>query len=472
MEPPLACSGTDAESDDVEASVGAECALTVESHEQRRDTIQESSLRGERLAAAYWTPIASLRKWRKNPRKNDRAVPQVARSIRKYGFVSPVVVWQSHDRIVAGHTRVLAMESILASEPGFVPRDAPGIGLVPVRFHEFTDEAEANAYALADNRLNETAEWDQALLAEVMKELHTADEALLAETGFSDRELKDLLDDSASGSGGAGGEGADQVDRAHELQKKWRTESGQLWLIPSNRTEGKAHRLLCGDSTRNDVVGRVMEGARATWCWTDPPWNVAYGASDHPTWKSREILNDNLGDKFPAFCQAFIEQIKASVLPGAMLYMAMSAQEWPVIDGALRAAGFHWSSTIIWKKDRLVLSRKDYHTQFEPIWYGWEGSAPRLRPLEDRTQSDVWEIDRPSRSDEHPTMKPIELVARALTNSTRPGDLGFEPFSGSGTTLLAAEQTGRLCHAMELDRKYVAVALERLALTGLRPRLG
>ena len=161
---------------------------------------------------------------------------------------------------------------------------------------------------------------------------------------------------------------------------------------------------------------------------------------------------------------------KVVVEPGAMLYMAMSTQEWPVVDGIVRASGFHWSSTIIWKKNALVLQRKDYHTQFEAVWYGWESSASRLCPLEDRTQSDVWEIDRPARSDEHPTMKPLELVARALRNSSHPGDLGFEPFSGSGTTLAAAESLGRLCYAMELDPKYVAAALERLALMGLEPR--
>jgi len=427
------------------------------------------STSGAPMPAAYWTPIESLHKWLKNPRKNERAVPKVARSIRKYGFVAPVVVWQSRSRLVAGHTRVRALESILTEESGFIPRDAPGVGLVPVRFHEFTDEAEANAYAVADNKLNEAAEWDDDLLAEVMKDLRAADETLLSEMGFSDAELRALLGDD--GAPGAEDDAGSQVDKAAELQEKWRTAAGQLWEIPSQTVSGKAHRILCGDSTNAEHIKRLMGGARAAWCWTDPPWNVAYGASDHPTWKSREILNDNLGDKFPAFCRAFVDQIKASVVPGAMLYMAMSAQEWPVIDEALRRAGFHWSSTIIWKKDRLVLSRKDYHTQFEPIWYGWEGSVPRLCPLEDRTQSDVWDIDRPSRSEVHPTEKPLQLVTRALSNSSRPGDLGFEPFSGSGTTLAASEQTGRLCYAVELDPKYVAAGLERLALVGLSPRL-
>jgi hypothetical protein len=158
-----------------------------------------------RLAAAYWTPIAELAKWRKNPRRNEAAVPRVARSIRKYGFVAPVVVWQSRGQLVAGHTRVLAMESILATEPTFVPRDSPGLGLVPVRFYEFTDDAEAAAYAIADNKLNEAAEWDDALLAEVLAEIGATDQALLAETGFDEDELRRILDDDAAGAGGGGG---------------------------------------------------------------------------------------------------------------------------------------------------------------------------------------------------------------------------------------------------------------------------
>jgi DNA modification methylase len=231
------------------------------------------------------------------------------------------------------------------------------------------------------------------------------------------------------------------------------------------------YKILCGDSTSVEDVGRLMDGERAKWWWSDPPWNVAYGSSDHPTYRSRTIQNDNLGDEFPGFCRAFIAQAKSVLHPGAMVYLVMSAQEWPVIDAALREGGFHWSSTLIWKKDRLVLSRKDYHTQFEPLWYGWEDSAPRLCPLEDRTQSDVWEIDRPSRSEEHPTMKPVELVARSLQNSSRPNDLGYEPFSGSGSTFVAAEQTGRRCYGMEIEPKYVGVTLQRLADMGLIPGL-
>jgi DNA modification methylase len=185
----------------------------------------------------------------------------------------------------------------------------------------------------------------------------------------------------------------------------------------------------------------------------------------------RGIENDNLGAEFPAFASQFCTIIAQSLIPGAPIYMAMSAQEWPTIDSALRVAGFHWSSTIIWVKDHAVLSRKDYHTRYEPLWYGWRDGAPRLVPLGDRTQNDVWEIDRPTRSEEHPTMKPVELVARALTNSSHVGDLVFEPFLGSGTTAVAAEQTGRVCAGIELVPKYTAVTLERLALMGAVPRL-
>jgi DNA modification methylase len=145
---------------------------------------------------------------------------------------------------------------------------------------------------------------------------------------------------------------------------------------------------------------------------------------------------------------------------GCMTYVVMSAQEWGSLMNVMREAGYHWSSTIIWKKDSLVLSRKDYHTQYEPIWYGWlEGT--RLCPLKDRKQSDVWEIPRPKVSEEHPTMKPVSLVAKAMLNSSHIGDLTLDLFGGSGTTMIAAQQTGRVCFMMELDSKYCDVIVKR-----------
>jgi DNA modification methylase len=147
--------------------------------------------------------------------------------------------------------------------------------------------------------------------------------------------------------------------------------------------------------------------------------------------------------------------------PGAMTYVVMSAQEWGSVMTAMKEAGYHWSSTVIWAKDRLVLSRKDYHTQYEPIWYGWLDGEKRLCPLQDRNQSDLWQFERPSKSAEHPTMKPIALAAKAVSNSSRTGDAVLDFFGGSGTTLLACEQRGRVNYSMELDPKYCDVIVTR-----------
>jgi DNA modification methylase len=165
-------------------------------------------------------------------------------------------------------------------------------------------------------------------------------------------------------------------------------------------------------------------------------------------------------EQFGAFLLAAFKCMAAVSEAGCMTYVVMSAQEWGNIMPAMRGSGYHWSSTIIWAKDSLVLSRKDYHTQYEPIWYGWlEGT--RLCPLKDRKQSDLWDIPRPKVSIEHPTMKPVALVAKAMLNSSRTGDTALDLFGGSGTTLIAAEQTGRVCFMMELDAKYCDVIVKR-----------
>lgn len=168
--------------------------------------------------------------------------------------------------------------------------------------------------------------------------------------------------------------------------------------------------------------------------------------------------------EFKDFMLSAFSSMSDASKDGAMTYVVMSAQEWGNMMLTLAQNGYHWSSTIVWNKDSLVLSRKDYHTKYEPIWYGWkEGS--RLCPLEDRKQSDVWDIPRPKKSEEHPTMKPVELVARAITNSSKPGNTVLDLFGGSGTTLIAAEQEGRKAALMELDPKYVDVIVRRYAQT-------
>jgi DNA modification methylase len=287
----------------------------------------------------------------------------------------------------------------------------------------------------------------------LVKEL--SDAQALEGTGFDAEALEKLLGEAA---GTNGNTDPDEVPEERPTDIKL----GDMFRLGD-------HLLMCGDSTRAEDVDRLMGGALADICWTDPPWNIAYDGevSRGRKSKNRAIANDNLGSAFPAFCAAFAAQVARALKPGGLLYLAMSAQEWGTVHATLVSDGFHWSSTLVWAKDVFNVGRKDYHAQYEPIWYGWKDGAPRLHPLEDRSQSDVWNIPRPKRSDEHPTMKPVELVARALTNSSKPGALCFEPFSGSGTTLLACEKMGRACRAIELEPKYVQVAIDRWeAFTG------
>lgn len=333
---------------------------------------------------------------------------------------------------------------------------------------------EARRLAYLDNRVAEIdLDWNAEQLANDM-----AAGLELNALGFLDVELQQLLQEL---DGSKLVDPGPEMDRAAELQEKWKTAPGQLWILGE-------HRLLCGDCTVDVDVARLLKGALAHICWTDPPYNVNLGGADHPSWKKRTIENDNLGDDFPDFVRAFCQAIWNACVPGAVLYMTMGAKEWPTVDMLLREKGFHWSSTIVWVKNSHVLVRKDYQTQYEPmwqgakgdleedaydaVWYGWKGDAARNRKVISRKQSDVWVIDRPQKSIEHPTIKPLELVERSLNNSSLPNDIVFDPFSGSGTTIVACERLGRKCRASEKRPDYVAVALERWSvMTGRQPVL-
>lgn len=322
---------------------------------------------------------------------------------------------------------------------------------------------EARRLAYLDNRVAEIdLAWDVNIIAQ-----DAASGLDFDALGFLDKELQKILVQADDIIQPEENEPAELIDKAESLVEKWKVEEGQIWKLGQ-------HRLIIGDCTDAMVTDALMQGEKAQICWTDPPWNVAYGEDieedNAQGYKKRTMKNDNLGELFPAFIQAAVKNIWSACQPGALMYMAMSAQEWPVIDKALRDQGFHWSSTIVWAKDQLVLSRKDYHTQFEPLWYGWRDDAARLREVMDRKQSDVWFIDRPKRSEDHPTMKPPPLVERSLVNSSLPGDIVLDPFVGSGTTLIVCEQLNRKCRTVELDPIYAAVTIERWAqLTGMSP---
>lgn len=392
-------------------------------------------------------PIESLHEDPANARvKHD--VPGIKASLQAYGQRKPIVVNRlQNNKIEAGNGTYRAAKEL-------------GWSHIAVVFVE-DDPATAAGFGIADNRLGDLSEWDVDVLREITQ---TTGDLF---TGFAPADLDDLVGVStatAAPQATVADPGGDP-DKAEELQAKWQVQPGQVYQL------GK-HRLMCGDSTQRGDVERLMAGELAKLIWSDPPWNVNYGGSEHPNYGTRTINNDNLGEKFAHFVNLFVTQMRSACHHGAPIYIVMGAQEWAAIDQALTRIGFHWSSTIIWVKDQLVMSRKDYHTQYEPIWYGWDNRAPRLQKVPDRKQSDIWMIDRPRKSEEHPTMKPVELVERSLLNSSKPGDIVLDLFSGSGTTLAACERTSRVCYAMDNDPKYVAVGLERWTqMTGQQPVL-
>src|SRR5699024_9285018 len=214
-----------------------------------------------------------------------------------------------------------------------------------------------------------------------------------------------------------------------------------------------------------DDVATLMNEEKADMVFTDPPWNVNYGAVKEGNamgYKPRTIMNDFMGEEdFKEFMDGAFASMNFASKEGCMTYVEMSAQERGNMMLTLAGNDYHWSSTIIWNKNSLVLSRKDYHTKYEPIWYGWKNGDSRLHPTSDRKQSDVWDIDRPKVSELHPTMKPIELIVRAIGNSSKKNDSVLDLFGGSGSTIIACEQTGRECYTMELDPKYVDVIIKR-----------
>ncbi len=386
-------------------------------------------------AAAVWLPLDALRPWEKNPRKNDgKPTEKVMASVRRWGFVAPIVIWTSANRMVAGHTRLKALRALVAADPSFTPKGAPGPGLARVVFHEFESEVEANLYALADNKLGELAAWDDDAVEGILEGVD--DDGIIA-AGFEDDYIED---DEEPGD-----------DVIPEPPKNPITKPGDIVL------QG-AHRLLCGDSTKVEDVARLMGGEKADLLWTDPPYNVAYVGK---TKDALTIDNDSMGDEqFRAFLEAAYQAADSAMRPGAAFYIAHADSEGYNFRGAVRSVKWKLAQCLIWVKDVFVMGRQDYHWRHEPILYGWKLGAGH-HMLGDRTQDTVWECPRPKQSKEHPTMKPVELVERAITNSTNPGDKVLDLFGGSGTTLIAAESTKRTAFLVELDPGYCDVIVAR-----------
>ncbi len=379
-------------------------------------------------AAAIWVPIGELSQWESNPRKNDAAVDKVADSIKRFGFGAPLLA-RPNGELIAGHTRLKAALKL-------------GLDRVPVRYLDL-DPADARLLALADNKLAEFAEWDEALLAEILRELDPAEAAI---AGFDAKEIADLLAGIASPEEFHG-----DPDDAPELPAEPGARTGELWIL------GR-HRLLCGDSTNPDDVARAMGGEVADMVFTDPPYNVDYVGK---TKDALRIQNDSMDDAaFHAFLLAAYRNLLAHTLVGGAIYVCHSDSAGLIFRQALVDAGWLHKQCIIWVKQSIVMGRQDYHWQHEPILYGWAPGGPH-QWHGDRKQSTVWNVDRPSRSEEHPTMKPVELVERAMANSAPRAGKVLDTFGGSGSTLIACEKTGRSAFLLEIDPRYCQVIIDR-----------
>jgi len=361
-------------------------------------------------------------------------VAQVAASIREFGWTNPILVG-GDNVIIAGHARLVAARKL-------------GVSEVPVIVLDHLTPTQRRALILADNKLALNAGWDEEMLRVELESLKE-DNFDLDVVGFTNEELDVLLADPEQTN-----EGLSDEDAVPDAQETAVTVNGDVWLLGE-------HRLLCGDSTVVADVEKVMAGGLADMAFLDPPYNVNYGATmkDALRGKShRKIANDNLGDGFEQFLHDACVNLLA-VTKGA-IYICMSSSELHTLYRAFTEAGGHWSTFVIWAKNVFTMGRSDYQRQYEPILYGWKQGTDHFW-CGARDQGDVWFVKKPVKNDLHPTMKPVELVERALRNSSKSRDTVFDPFGGSGTTLIACEKAGRQARLIELDPKYVDVIIRR-----------
>ena len=380
----------------------------------------------------HW-PVGKLIPYGRNPRKNDHVIEQMAGAIQEFGFRIPIIA-KSTGEVVDGHLRLKAALHL-------------GLETVPVVLADDLTPMQIKAFRIMANRSATWADWDEDLLRLELEELQL-DDFDLSLTGFDDDEIAELLAGEETTT-----EGNTDEDAAPEVPVTPVSKSGDVWIMGQ-------HRLLCGDSTDAASYDTLLGNERVAMIFQDPPYNVDYAntAKDKLRGTNRPILNDNLGDGFQDFLLAAFKPALARC--NGAVYVAMSSSELDTLQSAFRFAGGKWSTFIIWAKNTFTLGRSDYQRQYEPILYGWPEGTTR-HWCGDRDQGDVWHFNKPRVNDLHPTMKPVELVERAIRNSSRPGDVVLDPFGGSGTTLIAAEKSGRQARLIELDPKYVDVIVRR-----------
>lgn len=378
----------------------------------------------------------SLIPYARNAKKHDAAqVSSIAASVKEFGFNNPVLI-DKDSGIIAGHGRVLAAQKL-------------GLKQVPcIRLGHLT-ENQKRAYILADNRLSETGGgWDREMLKIELDDIDWGDLMDFNLDDLGDFDWPEVEDGGAEGDADA----EPQVDRADELNEKWKVKAGDLWLIGE-------HRLLCGDSTKAEDVARLLGDRKPVLMVTDPPYGVEYD----PAWRAEAGVNKNTGKMGKVANDDRADWREAwALFPGDAAYVYHAGVMSSTVQASLEICGFKIRAQIIWAKDRMALSRGDYHWQHEPCWYAVRDGKPGHRN-DDRKQTTLWDI--PARDDSghgHGTQKPIECMARPIRNHDAPEV--YDPFLGSGSTMVAAQNLGRKCYGLEISPGYCAVILERMII--------
>lgn len=358
---------------------------------------------------------------------NAQQITKLRSSLREFGFINPVIIDREYN-VIAGHGRILAAKE-------------EGIEEVPCVFVDYLTPAQKKAYILADNRMAMDAGWDEELLRVEIEALQ-AESFDVGLTGFDEKDIAELF-------AGEDGDAQDNdFDVDEELQKPPVSKSGDVWLLGN-------HRLICGDSTKEETYAVLMDGKKANLVVTDPPYNVNYEGS------AGKIQNDNMeNDKFYQFLFDAFQNMEKAMADDASIYVFHADTEGLNFRKAFSDAGFYLSGACIWKKQSLVLGRSPYQWQHEPCLYGWKKKG-RHQWYSDRKQTTIWEFDKPKKNGDHPTMKPIPLIAYPIKNSSMSNCIILDSFGGSGSTLIACEQLSRICHTIELDEKYCDVIVKR-----------
>lgn len=380
-------------------------------------------------------PLKELKPAAYNPRKKlkkgDKEYEKIKQSLLKFGYVDPIIVNEDLT-VIGGHQRLTVLKDL----------DYETAKCVIVKLSK-EDEKALN---IALNKI--TGQWDDALLADLLLDLQESDFNLDL-TGFEPPEIDNILsnihDKELS---------EDEFDVEEELKKSTVSRRGDIWQL------GK-HRVICGDSTKSETYDQLLGDKKANLVVTDPPYNVDVEET------AGKILNDNMSDgDFYQFLLSMFTQVENHMETDASIYVFHADTEGLNFRKAFKDAGFYLSGCCIWKKNSLVLGRSPYQWQHEPCLYGWKKKG-KHQWFSDRKQTTIWEYDRPKSSKDHPTMKPIQLMAYPIQNSSMRGTIVLDPFLGSGSTLIAADQTGRVCYGIELDEKFVDVIVKRyIEVTG------